>query len=338
MTILRYPKNLMLISGQDPFLDMLNWLGFLCAKDYLAQLLQRVHGFSARDARARAALIIPHVHIAISFIRQCLDGPPDISFLPAYYAILNLMKVYVLLGPRHADLPKHRWHGVTYDVHGKDSQSVLTEIITLKKDGVFPLDYQTITGKILTPNEVKLQMKDVLPYVSAVTYEYELATGSKALLGYLDLDYVSKRNGLHPQISFARYSGGRRIPKNQLKVLREFRSQRNQPNVFLGKCITDPSKKDEETRAQMNTHLIYRIYPELAVTPISSKKIELPEELPIALMFFYMSSIVRYKPEFFDRLQNSKFWPLLSSARIHSFNAFLLAFWSFMHQENCFVE
>lgn len=272
MTILRYPKNQMLISRQDPFHDMLNWLGFLCAKDYLAQLLRRVHGFSARDARARAVLIIPHVRIAISYIRQCLDGPPDISFLPAYYATLNLMKVYVLLGPRHADLPKHRWHGVTYDVHGKDSQSVLTEIITLKKDGVFPLFYQTITGKILTTNEVKLQMKDVLPYVSGITYEYKLATGSEALLGYLDLDYVSKRNGLHPQISVARYSGGRVIPKNQIKLLREFRSQRNQPNVFLGKCIKDPSKKDEETRAQMNTHLIYRINPEFAHTPISSKK------------------------------------------------------------------
>ena len=80
MLILRYPKNQLLTSGQDPFLDMLNWLGFLCAKDYLVQLLQRAHGLSASDARARATLIIPHVRIAIGYIRQSLDGPRIFPF------------------------------------------------------------------------------------------------------------------------------------------------------------------------------------------------------------------------------------------------------------------
>ena len=248
------------------------------------------------------------------------------------------MKVYVLLGPRHDDLPKHRWHGVTYDVHSKDSQSILTENITLKKSGVFPLFYETITGKILTTKELKLQMKDILPYLSGVTYEYELATGLPSSLCYLELDYVSKPNGSYPRMSVRRSSGDRRIPKNQLKLLREFSSQRNQPNVFLGKRITDPSKKDEETREQLNTHLIYRMHPQFAWTAICSKKIEFPEELPIALTFFYMSSIVRYKPEFFSGLQESNFWPLLTTARIHSFNAFLFAFWSFMQQLNVFVD
>jgi hypothetical protein len=196
---------------------MLDWLGFLCAKDYLAHLLQRAHGLSAKEARARALLIIPHVRIAISYIRQSLDGPSEISFLPAYYAILNLMKVYVLLGPRHADLPKHRWHGATYDVHGKDSQSVLTEIITLKKGGVFPLFYQTITGKSLTTKNLRLQMKDILPYVSGVTHEYELATGFKSLSCLLNLDYVSKQNKMRPQISVVDAQGGPKISKNQLK-------------------------------------------------------------------------------------------------------------------------
>jgi hypothetical protein len=52
-----------------------------------------------------------------------------LRYLPAYYAILNLMKVGVLLGPRHADLPKNRTHGASYNPEGKDSRSILTEEI-----------------------------------------------------------------------------------------------------------------------------------------------------------------------------------------------------------------
>jgi len=325
MAILRYPKNDLLTSGQDPFLDMLNWLGFLCAKEYLVGLLQRAHGLSLRDARKRAVLIIPHVRIAIGYIRQSLDGPSDIAFLPAYYAILNLMKVYVLLGPRHADLPKHRWHGATYDVHSKDSQSILTEVITLKKSGVFPLFYETITGNVLTTNEVRLQMKDVLPYLSGVSYEYALATGLPASLCYLKLDYVSKQNRTYPQITIGDPPGGRRIPKNQLKVLRDFRGQRDQPNVFLGTHITDPSKKDEETRAQLKLHLIYRYHPQSAYTPICSKKIEFPEELPIALTFFIWRPSCDTSPSFLVGFGS------LNSGRCCLLHGFIRSMRSFSH-------
>ena len=337
MSVLRYPRNNLVTSLQDPFLIMVDWLGCLCANDYVVQLLQRVHALSPNEAQDRAVQIIPHVRIAASYIHQSLDGPSDISFLPAYYAILNLMKVYVLLGPRHADLPKHRWHGVTYDVHKKDSHSILTEIITLRKNGVFPLFYQTVTGKILTDNKAKLRMNDILPYVTGVGYEYELAVGCEWLLCLLKLDYVSTKKGTRPRIKTIPPHGVN-VAKRQLKVLREFSGQQKQPNVFLGKPIDNPSNQDENTREQLNAYLLYRLSPNLQFTPICSKNIEMPEELPIALLFFYMSSIVRYKPEFFSRLQDSKFWPLLSSARTHSFHAFLLAFWSFVHQENVFIN
>lgn len=116
MPILRYPSTRLVASAQDQFLDMLDWFSFLCAKDYLVELLRKTHSLTIADARMRAALIIPHVRIASGYVRQSLDGPAELSFVPAYYAILNLLKVYILVGPRHADLPKHRWHGATYDV------------------------------------------------------------------------------------------------------------------------------------------------------------------------------------------------------------------------------
>ena len=208
MTILRYPTNNVVTTGQDRFLDMSDWLGFLCAEEYLVQLLRQSHGFSANEARSRARLIIPHVRIALAYVQQALDGPREISFLPAYYAILNLMKVYVLLGPLYDRVPRQRWHGATYEGHSKDSQSILTEVITLRHSGAFPLFYRTITGKILTATKVKLQMKDVLPYVNGVAYEYKLATGDEWLLCPLNLSHVSKQNGQHPLARVGRLPPG----------------------------------------------------------------------------------------------------------------------------------
>jgi hypothetical protein len=115
MAIQRFEQDEVITSSQNGLVDILDWLGFLCASEYLVALLRNSHQMSPTDAVKRSAKIIPHVRLAVGYIRQSQEGPPELSFLPAYYAILNLMKVYVLLGPRHADLATNRWHGATYD-------------------------------------------------------------------------------------------------------------------------------------------------------------------------------------------------------------------------------
>lgn len=337
MTILRYPKSHLVLSKQDPFLDILDWLSFLSAKDYLTQLLQKVHSLTAPEARNRALAIIPHVRIASAYIHQSLDGPSEISFLPAYYAILNLMKVYILTSPFHGDLAKNRWHGATYDVLSKDSHSILTEVITIKRGGVFPLFYQAVTSKLMAANEIKLEMSEILPFVNGVTHEYSLATGKPSRILQVAIDYFVENGETFPAARVVTPPAGWTITGNQLKLLRNFKKKPDDQNVFRGKRISMPAQAEQETRAQLNTYLIYRINQSWTFTPLCAKKVELPEELPTALLFFYMSSIVRYKPEFFNRLRDSKFWPLVSAARSHAFHNFLLSFWSFMHQENYFI-
>jgi hypothetical protein len=102
------------------------------------------------------------MRVASKYLEQGVTGPPDISFLPLYYAILNLLKVYVLIGPYHANLPANRWHGATYNGLEKDSHSVATEVITIKKGGVIPLFYRSITGKVVTTNELQLKIRGSL--------------------------------------------------------------------------------------------------------------------------------------------------------------------------------
>ena len=276
--------------------------------------------------------------MARDYIRQSLDGPPTISFLPAYYAILNLMKVYVLLGRRHADLSSHRWHGATYDI-SKSSHSILTEIVVLKQGGAFPLFYETLTGTALT-SDVPIQMKDVLSYVSGIGHEYYLATGQVQALVILRLGVGGGGAAGHPtaDVHSARDGKVLAVDVRDLRVLKGFRAIPGQPGNFLCKNTVDLTKDlGEEMRQHLRTHLIYRVTPRVLLTPACARRLELPEELPIAILFFYMSSVVRYKPDFFHRLQDSKFWPLLAAARVHSFYRFLLAFWSFMRQENYFV-
>jgi len=183
---------------------------------------------------------------------------------------------------------------------------------------------------------VRLQLKEILPYVTGITHEYKLASGKPASMCRFSLGYVVEGGVTYPQVTLHDIPGGHHITRTQARVLRSFRPVSGAANTFRGSRLGADHLK--ETRAQLATHLIYRIHPQHSVTPVCSKRLELMEELPIALLFFYMSSVVRYKPEFFTRLRDSRYWPVLSSARTHSFHAFLLAFWSFMHQQNYFVN
>src|ERR1700735_462738 len=168
MSILRYPADEVVTSTQNGFVDVLDWLGFLSAKDYLLEVLVKVHGLSPPDAKRRAVQIIPHVRIASGYIEQSLEGPRDLAFLPAYYAILNLSKVYVLFGRRHSDLRGHRTHGASYSVERKDSRSVLTEVITLHPKGVFPLFHETLTARPFRTKRIDLELKTLLPCITGI--------------------------------------------------------------------------------------------------------------------------------------------------------------------------
>jgi hypothetical protein len=336
LALQRYETDEVLSSSQNGFIDLVDWLGFLSAREYLVGVLRTTHSLSALEAMKRSEQIIPHVRLASGYIQQSLDGPPELSFLPAYYAILNLMKVYVLLGPRHADLPRNRWHGATYDVGGKDSHSVLTEEIVLKKGGVFPLFYECITGRSLTSTKLKLRIRDFLGYVTGITYEYTLATGARSPIRAV---HFAPLNNNGSQIIQAQVVGRADVPAGRPHCLRDYKPVRGNPLLYLGPIIGNPQAWTSEVRQSVATHLLYRVTPKHTYTIIGTRQnVEFPQELPIALLFFYMSSVVRYRPELFSRLRDSKFWPVLSCARVHSFLDFLVAFWSFVHRRNYYIN
>lgn len=340
----RYPENQGIASSLDPITDLLGFLEYLTSEKYLLDVLNRTYGLTGRPAKDRAHQIIPHMRTAISFIRGSLASEPLFSFLPAYYGILNLSKVYILLGPRHADLPSHRWHGVVYPVNKKDSQSILTEQLELRRGGAFPLFYETLTGKQL-PDRKRIAMREVYPFVSNIGAEYKLATGKENCIQAFKVGWrpnKKKKGHLNCILQLdRRTSDSREYEPRDFKALVQFRRDRANPDVFVGGVFPDGTHFDSpNVRDQFNPIMIYDNLSddETFTTPACSTHLLMPEELPIFLLFFHMSSVVRYKPEFLFRIRDSQYWPMLSAARRHCLLKMLMLTWSFVHKTNLFLS
>jgi YaaC-like Protein len=333
LNICRYEETEAIITHLDPLTDLVTWLEYYSAIDYVAAILTDRHGVPSTAARQRARLVAPHARLAREYFDQALSGPRDVSFLPIYYGILNLVKIYILFGPHHALLPANRWHGATYDGYGKASQTLLTEKITVKQGGAIPLFYQTLTGQQITRAK-SLRLSEIYPYLLGVSIEYKLATGKAALLVDLHFQTVKLATQEHLAVSIALHKGAAMPRVHQLKALIGFKKHLSMPGGFIGR----PISPRHPPRSHIKPYLIYHHVNGTAATRVCGSNFVFPEEFPIVLAFFHMSSVVRYKPEFLARLKDSKYWPLLSTARRHSLLQFLIAFWSFTHNSTLMIN
>lgn len=341
--MLRYAESDGISSNLDPISDILVLLEYLACEEYLLDLLQTRCGLNRLQARARAYELIPHVEMSVAFLRQALASSTEISFLPAYYGLLNLAKVCVLFGPRHADLAAHRYHGISYPVNSKDSRSVLSERLEFQARGVLPLYYETLTG-VPFPNRRDITMADVYPYVNGVGAEYSLATGHENRIHRFRVRTApsagaAKRDRL--VVVLDRQSGdtGVYLPK-QFKALVGFTADLKNRDRFLGRQVPKPVQAaSREVRGQFRPFLIYdsREKDTSFTTPECSAQLLMPEELPIFLLFFHMSSVVRYKPQFLYRVTKSRYWPMLAAASRHCLLDAMRLSWSFVHKKNLFI-
>jgi hypothetical protein len=319
----------------DPLTDLVTWLEYYSAIDYVVSLLTTRHGLTAAAARSRARSIGPHARLAREYIEQALTGPRDVAFLPIYYAILNLVKIYILFGSHHALLPANRWHGATYAGYSKESQTLLTEKITVKPGGTLPLFYETITGQRIR-KDTHLELGEIYPYLQDVSTEYQLASGESAKLTLLSFN-IAKVGDQQCLGAKVRLPPGVAVPNvRQLKALVSFRKHAAQPDVFLSRPIA--GTLPAQIRPHLRPYLLYTDIDGSTACPISGSHLLFPEEFPIALAFFHMSSVVRYKPEFLARLKDSRYWPVLSSARRHCLLKFLVSFWAFTHRKTLIIH
>ncbi len=245
--------------------------------------------------------------------------------------MLNLLKVYVLFGPYNALLPSNRWHGASYDGYAKNSQTLLTERITLHPGGTIPLFYQTITGNRIS-RKMSARLSDIYPFLLGVGAEYRLATGRPPQIATLHFYLVQMGKCSHLCVSAVPPPGTTISGANQLKPLIGFKKNPE------GHFISGPITKSRPLRSHLRAFLLCQHVDGTSAARISGSHFFSPEELPIVLAFFHMSSVVRYKPEFLARLKDSKYWPLLSTVRRYSLLQFLMGFWSFTHNQTLMIN
>jgi len=343
--MLRYTIRHGISSKLDPIQDVLCLLQYGTASEYLEEILQKVHHLSPKEATLRSKKIIPHIAVAIDYIRDGLKAKEELSFLSLYYGLLNLSKVYVLLGPLHARLATERTHGVSYNPNGKESRSLRTEVITISTKGALPLLCETLTKR--APKLRKVTLGQVLPYLSGVGAEYSLAVGQKNNIHTFELTthYVSPtaKVGFY-RAKLVRQSGDTtKYNRHGFRALKEFRQDKADPDTFIGNSVRRGMMPlPNHIFNQFDNALIYSTeYEEKKftfTTPYFSTRIDAPEEFPILLLFYYMSSVVRYRPDYLEKLRNSRYWPILSASRQHCTFRMLMLAWSFLHKKELHME
>jgi hypothetical protein len=333
----RYPKVRGIITRLDPFTDATLWVQAFCAKEYMIDVLRTVHGHAPDEARSRQRAIYPHLRLALDYIAQSQQSKPESSFLPAYYAVLNLMKIYILTGPLSAELQvnRNRHHGLTY-ITQENRQSPLQERVKLNSRGATLLFYRTVTGEVPPGGTSKgypaIKMGSVYPYLRSIEAELLLAGVNFSRLHWIGTYETHQPNrGLN---LWARPSDGSINRKYNLKPLTYGGFARGGANFLTLPLPQGQVDVAQHARQYVRTHLLYDVIHANTVytqAPLG-RKLHLFEEFPIVLLFFHLGNVARYNPELLYRIADSKFWPAFASSRTHTLLRFLELFCSYMTQ------
>lgn len=141
----RYPSQTGFTTLLDATDDLLNLVSLLTAPKFIVKLCSRHTQVPANERESRAKKIALHVKIALSFFEQALRSNSEVSFLPLYYGVLNLLKVYILFSRRAGELESNRWHGAKYSLSGAGPRSLFSDSITVLPKGTIPLFFPSET-------------------------------------------------------------------------------------------------------------------------------------------------------------------------------------------------
>lgn len=331
----RYKSTIDVTSSLDPFEDIIALITGLISPNYITTVIKRKRPrMSNTNSEKLGKKIIPYIKIALEFIDQAKSGSPNLSFLPYYYAILNLMKAYTLLGynRNEFDINSHQ-HGVIFNKLNTDRKAMLKHAITFKKRGVLPLFYKTLTGHEIR-NNTSFRVDGMFNKIVSISAEYNMATDLNNPICTGSYRIV-ENNGfyqLHLEILNPWF-------KRKPRLLMGLKITNSEKNILMSSPISiNTTHLQSAVRALLNTSQCYRIKRaknklemERILFPYNFSKYQIPEEIPIVCSFYYMSSVVRYQPIFYQKLMDSEFNPMLIALRRHGIYTFMQLFWSYFH-------
>lgn len=341
-SINRYRSDQGVTTPLDPIEDVTSWILGLKSIGYTTDVLKDVHSFSGTaEIKTSAGLIALFSEKAVGLLEQAYSGPPELSYLPLYYMILNLSKVYVILNKQRERLDLNRWHGASYNPNRKASRDLLTEKFIIKERGVFQLFYEAVTGDKWKSTQLSVQMSDIYPFILGISHEfghaYKRPNGMQPII--LELKNPSP-DRFRLEVKLGDVRDNNAYNPRYLRLFTGFRPVEGAANLFVSHFVNASDMAEALDRLSPNVRrcLLYHqagafgnLY---STTPVSSKRLLLPPEIPIWLAFYHLSNVVRYNPEFLSKLIDSKSWPMLLALRRHAVLGFMIQFWSFLHQAN----
>ena len=350
MQLFRYADRSQCRTPLDPLDDCTAWFRGLSSRDYTAELLQARHGFTdATRTRSCTRAIAAHADSAVDLLEQAFSGPARTSYLPIYYAMLNLAKVVVLCKGWLSELQTQRVHGASWSGIRRASQDLLTDHITLQERGAIGLFYRALVGELwprsrrkdrngkwVYTHQRRVVLRSLYPYINSVSFEYRTAYGEERRMTAIEASLQQAGTGKW-RVEAAFPDIG--LPTGQAK--REFRilsglTEEHGKYVSRSVSASDPSGARASLANDFRWFLLCSVPGSLGtsytLTPRSSSSLLLPEEIPCLLVFFHLSNVVRYDPERLARLLDSKARGMLEALRRHATYSYMLAVWSYLMQ------
>ncbi|MBN2287109.1 MAG: hypothetical protein JXI43_11725 [Tissierellales bacterium] len=340
----RYESFRTVHTPLNPIEDLICWISGLNSTEYNSDILRKIHNFQDKtEIKESSKNITLFANNAIGLIEQAYSGPQEVSYLPLYYSILNLSKIYIITAGLRNKLTENRYHGAKYDPNQSHQKVTINEHIEIKLNGMLPLFYFILTGKNLYNITRKINLSEIYPYIPSISHEYSHALNEPSPIRQVQLHiHGGENNKFRIVANLYENDHPNAFDKKYLKLLSGFKSNSN-GIIYTSKNII-AKNKDEARRkfiSVLRTYLIYEpiINPSNStidsfLTPINNKRLLLPEEIPIWFTFFHLSNVVRYNPELLYKLKDTKYWPMLLALRKHTILRFLILFWSNFHRSH----
>jgi hypothetical protein len=154
---------------EDEIFASLNFVSDI--KDVGVDFVTRLTGKKGNEAERSHQLFQAFVRQGQAFFQSAERLHYRASPLFYYYCFLNFAKAYICLRRPEVFSGKIR-HGVFHDYD--PNKGFAEQIVTITANGVFPLFYELIVGTKL-PNGFHLSVPDLLGYMSDIQFEYEHA-------------------------------------------------------------------------------------------------------------------------------------------------------------------
>ncbi len=283
MPLSRYDRIDTVSTPLDPLAAALNWIRGLRSVGLCSDLLKERHGFVGSTVTTDAArAMAAHAEVAVALIEQALSGPAHVSYIAAYYGLLDLAKIVIVASGGLAELQKEKWHGMSWSGIQTAVQDLQTDHITLQGRGAGALFYKALTGKRwTTPNRKsrRLAMRDVYPYIQCVSFEYAQVYGVQRLAPLASEFQPTGKNVGRARLTFYGQPSPATHGRNHFKLLAGLKKESD--TTYVSELVTGSSSDELLLRAAQRIQRRYLLYPHAGRAPLGGFAPRVSSTLPM---------------------------------------------------------